>query len=357
MRSVNPAFLLAKTRRVSVTRKFVAGEDVDPINLELPGYYCDILVKFELNVTAGSSPSAATDWYGKLLKSMKIEATNQKPYLDMDDGRYLRYENVIRSHGSWNAPSLPAANLTQDVSWQYRIHGGDNFTDEYDISDVIATRGLSNLCFKLRWGTASDLGNNYTINSGKVKLEIAYAILQPGISEQRAFPGVPAPGARLGPSFWQPQWRVEKFRNINTEYGSLSYEHDFLSGFFLKEVLMMVLDDTDALRDDILTELTITDREGYVYFDKEWTGHELANMQEFELTAPLVGVAWFNLRDIFQKTRAGIYIANKEELKWHFTIKNVSTEHPATIVLVWRTHFREGARAEIVGKRPAGTVA
>lgn len=351
---INPALLLAKTKKVAITRKWEAATEIDPIALELPGYYCDMLLKFSLVLDTGSTVSPATDWDAKIVQDLVVKPTNLKPFLELDDARQLKYENFLRAHGALYIPDLPAENLEdQPVAWQYHIHPGDSFLDRYDISDIIATRGLSNLSFSMRWGSDSDLGTGYIIKSGKVELVISYAVLQPGITELRTFPGMPALAGRVAiPSFWQPQWRVVRFPEIKAEYKSLTYEKDFLNGFFLREVLMMFLDKTNAFRDDLVTQLQITDKEGYEYFIKDLTELELENMEDFELTSPLVGIAWIDLKKVFQKTRAGLYIAKAEDLKWHFTI-NASETDPATIVLVHRTHFRTGARADVVGQRPA----
>jgi len=225
--------------------------------------------------------------------------------------------------------------------------------DPFDLSDVIATRGLSNLVFKLTRGAASDLGTGYTINSGTVELIINYVVLQPNISEQRAFPGSALPGRGALPSFWQPQWRIAKFRNINTTYSNLGYEENFLNGFFLKDVLMLVKDVDGDLVNNVITEVQITNKEGFEYFDKDFTDILEDNMREYELTDRLTGVVLLDLRDIFQKTKAGLYIANAEDLKWHFTVENVTTDTGAEVVLVYRTHFRTKSRADVIGKTPA----
>lgn len=354
MRSINPALFLAKTKKVSVTRSFVENTAVDPISLELPGYYCDIVVKFLLNITCGSSVSPATDWHAAVIKNLEIEASNAKPYLEHDDGRYLRYENWLRSHGAVNIPDLPDADDEEvDVKWQIHIHPGDKFLDPFDISDVIATRGLSNLVFKLTWGDKDDLGTGYTINSGTVELVINYVVLQPGISEVRAFPGTALPGRTPLPSFWQPQWRIVKIRNINTTYSNLGFEENFLNGFFLREVLMLVKDVDGDLANNIVTEVQITNKEGFEYFDKDFEDILNDNMREYELTGALTGVVLLDLRDIFQKTKAGLYLANAQDLKWHFTIENVATDTGAEVVLVYRTHYRTNSLAKIIGQTPA----
>ena len=362
---INPALLLGRTKREVITRAFDSNNDIDPIPLTLPGYYTRVTAKFFLYVTAGSTPLPDADYPGQIMRSLKIEPTNERPFCELDDGRQLYYEDFIRAEGSLYKEALPEAGESKWVRWHLPVHFGDEYKEDYDISDVIAKRGLSNLAFKMKWGTASDLGTGYQIaaadangKKSRVELEICYVVLQPGIRETQAFPGtVPLPGRVRAPSFWQPQWHVDKELQITATHDSLSFKKKFLNGFFLREAVMMVLDDTDALRDDIVTELQIADKEGKDFFTKEWMGLETDNMRDFHLSAPLVGVVWIDFKKIFHKTAAGIYLASADDLNWKFTIENVSLAHPANIVVVYRTHYRVASRSDVVGERPAEFVA
>ncbi len=362
---INPALLLGRTKREVITRAFDANNDIDPIPLTLPGYYTRVTAKLFLYVTAGSTPSPDADYPGQIMRSVKIEPTNVAPFCELDDGRQLYYEDFIRAEGSLYKEALPSAGETKWVRWHLPIHFGDEYKEDYDISDVIAKRGLSNLAFKMKWGNEGDLGTGYTIaaadangKKSRVELEICYVVLQPGIRETLAFPGtVPLPGRVRTPSFWQPQWHVDKELQITATHDSLSFKKKFLNGFFLREAVMMVLDDTDTLRDDIVTELQIADKEGKDFFTKEWMGLETDNMRDFHLSTPLVGVVWIDFKKIFHKTAVGIYLASADDLNWKFTIENVSIAHPASIVVVYRTHYRVASRSDVVGERPAEFVA
>ena len=351
---INPAIFLGRTKDVAVTRDFKANTDIDPISLELPGYYTEILLKFLLNVTAVSTPSPETDWQAKVIKSLKIEPTNVAPFLELDDGRELYYEDFIRAEGSLYVPDLPSAvGETKNVGWQLPVHFGDEYRETYDISDVIATRGLNNLCFKMKWGDASDVGTGYAINSGKIELSIAYVVLQPGISEVQGFPGRAAPPRVARPTIWQPQWHIHRIRDLVSETDTLSFRENFLNGFFLREVLMMVFSnyrkEAEDLRDNVVTELQIANKEGKDFYTKDWQGLELENMRDFHLSEPLVGVAWLDLKEIFHKTAAGLYLVNANDLQWKLTIDNVSDENKADIILVYRTHYPIDAKADVIG--------
>jgi len=349
---INPRLLLARTKKEAITRNFSAGVEIDPIPLELPGYYCDVLLKFLLTLKTGSTVDPATDWDAKVFKNLWIKASNSKPYLDLEDARYLKYLNFLRSHGALHIPELPGVNLEdQEVKFQYRIHPGDNFLDKTDITDVIARRGLNNLALRLTWGDADAPGTGYTITGGKVEVVTSYVVLQSGIRETQVFPGMALPGRVARPSFFQPQWRVEEFGPVKVKK-TFGYVQNFMNGFLLREVMLMVLDKNGDFRDDLVTQIRIANKEGFDFWTKDLEELELENMQEFELSEPLVGIAWINLKDIWQKTRAGVYFASAEDMKWNFTTECTEDDY-AYIVLVYRTHWLTESRADVVGKTPA----
>lgn len=362
---INPALLLGRTKKEVITRPFEADQEINPILLTLPGYHTQYLLKVSLYVRAGSTPSPHADYPGHIIKSLKVEPTNVAPFIELDDGRELYYEDYIRAEGSVYVPELPEANEAKWIKFQLPIHPGDEYREDYDISDIIAARGLTNLALMMKWGSEDDLGDGYSIEEvddagvkSKVELEICYVVLQPGILETQAFPGTALPGRAPSPSFWQPQWHVHRIQDIMSTHDTLSLKENFLNGFFLREVLMMVVrNNTDDLVDNIVTELQIANKEGKDFFTKDWQGLENDNMRDFRLSAPLVGVAWIDLKEIFHRTAAGIYLASPTDLQWKFTIENVSRDNPGTIILVYRTHYRVASRTDVKGERPAEFVA
>ena len=242
--AVNTKYFLPQTKEVTTQADFVANGQKQ-IKLELPGYYTELILTVNLNVTPGTEASSATDFDAMVLKLLRIQADNSRPFLDLDDGRFLKYYNYFMAHGALYTPSLPSGGApAADVVYRYRIHLGDYFTNPYDVppdkvappSEVIATRDLSNLTFTIRWGDNGDLGTGYTIDASKsyAKLTVSYLLLQPGVSEAVAF--APREGffGRVG--FWQPGTQIQKERNITTTYSNLGYEANFLNGFWIKIV-------------------------------------------------------------------------------------------------------------------------
>lgn len=359
---LDPKIFLPQTKEVIPYSNFVSG-GTSQIKLELPGYYCQLLMKLLLRVTAGSSVSPDSLWMAKLLKAIKIKADNSDPFLDLPadyGGLELWYRNWLRSEGSMTTPSLPTASVSDlDIEYQLPIHFGRQFNEDYDSSEVISTQELSNLVFELIWGTNSDLGTGFTIDAdnSRVELDISYILLQPGVSEQKAFapkgwyPGQRGANGRLiTPAYWLPGSKEVKFSSI-TAAGEL--RKDFLNGYFIKDVMLMVFDSTPTLVNNIIDKIEIQTKYGHTHWERKWDRLREDNMRLFHLGTILAGVAYINLSEIFNAGPAGIRISDADALQWVFDITNVSVASPGQIVLVYWTHAPTKARPDIVGKRPA----
>lgn len=361
---IDTRLFLPQTKKVVKQGTFQAN-GLAQIPLELPGYYTELVLSVTLNLDTGTSVDPATDWDAMIIKSLKIQADNSRPFLQLDDGRELKYYDYFMAHGSLFIPDLPGESQSGvDVTFRYPIHLGDFFRNKYDVpsdkvtppSEVIATRDLSNLLFEIGWGDANDLGTGFTINSGYAELMVSYLLLQPGVSEALAFAPRGKAVGKVG--FWQPGTQVQRERNITTTYANLAYSTNFLNGFWVKDVIIMATrDDAGAgvlvLKDDVVTELRLESKDGRDLYNATWEEQKRANAQNFELPAAVTGVIHLDLREIFGADYEGIYVRNAGDLKWKFTIANVDGSNPGHIIIVYRTHTVAEARADVVGKRPA----
>jgi len=358
---LDPKIFLPQTKEVITSSAFVSG-GTSQIKLELPGYYTQLLVKLTINVTAGSSVSPDVLWMANLLKSIKIKADNSDPFIELPadyGGLELFYRDWLRSEGSMTVPTLPTAGNTLSLEFQFPIHFGRKYDDDYDSSEVISTEELSNLVFELIWGTNSDLGTGFVINaaSSLVELDISYILLQPGVSEQRAFAPKGwhpeqrgAKGRAIIPAYWLPGSKEVKFNTI-TATGEL--REDFLNGYFIKDVMLLVFDSSPVLVNNIIDKIEIQTKYGHTHWERKWDRLREDNMRLFHLTTILAGVAYINLSEIFNAGPAGIRMSDADALQWVFDITNVSVASPGQIVLVYWTHAPTKGRADIVGKRPA----
>lgn len=359
---LDPKIFSPERKEVITYSNFVAG-GTSKIKLQVPGYYTQVLMKLLIKITPGSSPSPDSLWMAKLLKGLKIKAVNSNSFLDLPadyGGLELWYRDWLRSEGSMRTPSLPTAGApATDVKYQLPIHFGRNYDDPYDSSEVISTEELFQLVFELTWGTVADLGTGFTIDAdkSKVELDVSYLLLQPGVSEQRAF--APrgwypeesgANGRIITPAYWLPGDKEVKFSSITGTGKLWKY---FPSGHFIKDVMILVFDSTPALVDNIIDKIEIRTRYGRTKFDQGWDRLREDNMRLFHLSTVLNGVAYINLSEIFNAGPAGIRISDPDDLQWVFDITNVSVASPGQIVLVYWTHALTKAKAHIVGKRPA----
>lgn len=354
---IDPKIFLGKEKPIIKTEAFVADGRAQ-LFLNLPGYYNEVLLKLDLEIEAGSSPSEDTYPLARLIKRLEIQADNSIPFLEIPTpyaGMFLQILDQIMLKGSLSIPSLPEAGETETVSYQIPFHCGDHFTEHWDISDVIATRGLSNLVLTATFGSASDLGSGYVINSGTLSAEIEYVLLQPGVTEQKAFapkgwyPGqLNAAGRRIVPAFWQPGTKVHiADYPAGTAIGEKTV--NFLNGFWLKDVLVLVFDSTGALREDVVSRVKIETKDGIELFNKTFRTIELDNMRDFNYYTPLTGVAYVNLRKVFEVGRSGKKLVNAGDVLWKLTLDEANS----TVVFAYRIHTPAEALARIVGQRPA----
>lgn len=354
---IDPKIFLGKEKPIIKTEDFVADGRAQ-LFLNLPGYYNEVLLKLDLSITGGSSPSADTYPLARLIKALEIKADNSRPFLDLDDpyaGLLLEILDHIMLKGSLSIPSLPGAGVTATVSYQIPFHCGDFFTEPWDTSDVIATRGLSNLVLTVNFGNQDDLGDGYVINSGILSAEIEYVLLQPGVSEQKAFapkgwyPGqLNAAGRRIVPSFWQPGTKLH-IADYPTGTATGEKTVDFLNGFWLKDVLILVFDSTGALREDVVSRIKIETKDGIELFNKTFRTIELDNMRNFNYYTPLTGVAYVDLRKVFEVGNAGRKLVNASDVQWKLTLDEANS----TVVFMYRIHHPAEALARITGKKPA----
>ncbi|MQY69692.1 MAG: hypothetical protein GH145_02365 [Firmicutes bacterium] len=356
---LDKSIFLGKSKPIVKTEDFEA-DGRSQILLNLPGYYNEILLKIDLEIQASDSPEAEADTYplARVIKALEIQADNSRPFLELPTpyaGMLLEIFDQIMLKGSLYVPSLPDAGETATVSYQIPYHCGDDFLEKWDTSDVIAKRGLSNLVLTVNWGAASDLGDNYIINSGTIQAVVNYILLQPGVTEQRAFapkgwvPGqLNARGKRIVPAFWQPGTKVAE---VNYPTGTALGEKtvNFLNGFFLRDVLFLVFDSTGALREDVISRVKIETKDGIELFNATFREIMLDNMRDHNYYTPLTGVGYIDLRELLETPKTGRKLVEADDLQWKLTL----AEANSTVVFMYRIHHPAEALAKIAGLRPA----
>jgi len=252
-------------------------------SLDIPetGYTSHISCLVPASITAATNADPAEDALARLISAMSISAAGGKNYYDITDGRQSFYNEYLRLEGKSEMSDLPSAGTTGTVYLEIIIHPGLNPFDAYDRSVIIPGAELSNLKHKVTWGSASDLGTGYTINSASMKLTISEWQLDPGESRSALFPegiNVPLYEART--------------LNLTGDHSNLGKTDDVPVGSVLHSVLIMVLDSSGDRSDDEVDEvgLVFPKKQKATPYRKDWMPIKYHTKSHYSLADALDGL-------------------------------------------------------------------
>jgi len=258
-----------------------AASQTKSIDVNLTGYVTQIDVDITLNVTAATSVTPKGDDQAlRIIKSLKFTASNvAKDFISFRDGREAYWLSYLKSQGQAHADTLPSAGSTDDVNIQFSLHPGSNFGNLYDLSRVIPLRGLSNVQMQITWGSASDLGTGYTVNSGSMAITVYHAILEKGESERDAFAGLD--------HLMVPRYIPVEY-SIDAAYSSFGFSN--------------VLDSSDLRSNSDVSAVQVSTNTGETRFKQlDWVRWLRNVRQRLYLPSALTGVGIVFFKDITGK--------------------------------------------------------
>ena len=264
------------------------------IDVNLSGYVTQIDVDITLNVTAGTSVTPYSDDEAlRIIKALKFTASNAKDFISFRDGREAYWLSYLKSQGQAQADSLPSPGSTDDVVIQFSIHPGGNFGNPFDKSRVIPLRGLSNVQMQITWGSASDLGTGYTVNSGSMAITVYHAILEKGESEKEAFEGLD--------HLMVPRYIPVEY-SIDAVYSSYGFSKNVPTGAYIRDAMIMVLNSSDVRSNSDVSAVRVATNTGEMRWKQDDFARWLrAVRQQLYLPAALTGVGMIFFRDITGK--------------------------------------------------------
>ncbi len=276
-----------QVNKIASKISFVANSSAQ---LELPkaGYITDILMKLKLNVTGAAMVVEAEDAIFRLIKSAVIKASGTHNYLDVVDGRQIKFMNAFQYTESLLENSLPAASTTADVVAMIPIHLGLDPTNLFDKSIIIPAHDMSNPIIQINWGAESDLGTGYTINSGEIELTI-HQILIDEKSETResVFPRIVE--MRMNP----------EILNVISTYTNLGLTKDCPTRHNLYETLLIVLDSSGNRVNTDISEFGIKiAKQNKTPFNIPFDHLLSDNQRYYDLANRQTGVAMFRWANI-----------------------------------------------------------
>lgn len=244
-------------------------------------YITQIDCQIKLNVTPGSSVSTKEDHFGRIIDACSIKASRARTFFDVSDGRQWQWWNYMVYEGQLALDALPAAGgSATDIYGMFRIHLGFDPTDPFDPSVVIPGPHVSNLEHRITWGSASDLGTGFTINSGEMTLTVYELSLEPGETEASIWTqGLVDP-------------RVEaRTIDIDAVYSNLSLTDDVPVGDILYQSLVMVVDSSDNRSDSEVSAVGVKLPKGReTPWDIDWYPLKSKTRSQFRIPSTVTGV-------------------------------------------------------------------
>ena len=260
------------------------------IGLPRSGYITHIDLNLVLNVstgTAGGTPK--TDGLWRIIKALRIEAEGGRIFYAFPDGRVQKFKQILEYGSQFHEDSLPtAANVTQDVKAQIKLHTGLNPLDPFDPSIPIPADDLSQLKLSVLWGSESDLGDGYTVNSGQIEVTVAQLIFEGEAEKRSIYPEGPA----------IPKM-TDVERSITSTQSDLREQFDLPTGDVLMRTYVMVTDSNDDYSDAEVSELGVVfAREKETPYRVKWDQARFEDRARYGLTSTLSGRVAVDYEDV-----------------------------------------------------------
>jgi len=261
------------------------------IEINVPGYITQVDVDISLNVTAASSVTPKSDdELLRVIKSLKLTASGAPDFISFRDGREAWWLSYLKSEGQAYADSAPSAGATEDVVIQFSIHPGRVFSDPFDKTRIIPMRGLTNVVMEVQWGSDSDLGTGFTINSGEMKITVYHLVLDKGEREDEAFPGVD--------HLMRPRYLPVTY-SIDGVYASYGFSQNIPTGAYIRDVMLLILNSSDLRTNTDVSQFNVSDNKGETRIKHDdWVRYLRRLRQQLKLPAALTGVGMVFFKEI-----------------------------------------------------------
>lgn len=264
------------------------------IDLPESGYITELNITTTLNITAGTSVSAAEDAFSRVIKGAKITSGGAKNYFSISDGRQWYYWNYLNYQGRIYIDSLPSAGSTANATGTFVIHWGLDPYVESDRTIVLPCVELQNTRLELTWGSGSDLGTGYTINaaSSSAQVEVTELVLGAGT---------------LRTSIWETLIfpRFEAIVSpVTSTYSNLARMHNVPVGDALLQTVVLMLDSSGNRTNTYFTEVGVRfPKERRTPYHKSTTTFLNENYRRLRLLSRLTGAGMIKWSEITERER------------------------------------------------------
>jgi len=203
------------------------------IDIPKTGYITGMLLMSKIRITPATSVTPNEDALARLINAIKITAAGGKVYFDVTDGRLAFYLAYHLYQGQLVADKLPSAGgSATNCRLAIPLHFGLNPFDEFDRSVVIPAAEVDDLKISVTWGSASNLGTGYTIDSSNSEMKVTVRELTLEKGETRE-------------GIWPEGLNVPLFESreisLSSTASNLGKTDDVPVGSVLHSVLVMIL--------------------------------------------------------------------------------------------------------------------
>ena len=290
------------------------------IDVRLKGYVTQIDVLITLNITADSTAAPnSDDTLLRVADALKFTSSGSPDFYSIRDLREGWWLSYIKSQGQAYADTLGSGAAGAANKYiQFSIHPGSNFGNPYDVSRCIPLRGLSNVQFQITWGSASDLGTGYTINSGSLALVVYTQYLEKGESEADAFKALNY--------LMRPRYVPVLYEPGAATYASYGFSQNILTGAYVRDVALMVLSSADIRSNADVTAFQVADNLGNIPLKvTNFTQYVRETQQRYYLPATNAGIVIVPFKNVTGKEYGlNMVGANLGDQKLEFTTEAAS---------------------------------
>ena len=238
--------------------------------------HLDLRFRMQYDYTAGA---AAEDWFARVIKGLAIRDGQGHTWDAIGDGRQLYWKNYFQYQGQvrMDALSETGSQTDQIAEMLLQIHFGINPLNAFDPSSGIPAAELGQLALEIAWGSASDLGTDYTIDSITTRVTPATILVGDQYNKVR-------------PAILLPNNRWEKV-DVAAVIGEIGLRRELPAGSILRKTNLLVVDSSDDRSNADVTEVGyIQALENIVNLRENWETLRARAQAKYGLPALPTGV-------------------------------------------------------------------
>jgi len=291
------------------------------IDIDLAGYVTEVNFRISLDVTRTTAGAAVEDGILRMIKGLKVTASNAKDWYSIRDGREGYYLAYLKTQGQVYNGTMPAAGAAEtEVEAQFAFHPGVLPGNMFDITRCIPLRGMSNIQVEIDWGTAAtDLGTGYSVasDSDGLRVEISRMILEKGESEAQAFSPLD--------HIFVPRLLPVTYP-IDAIYSSFSFSKDILTGAYIRDVALLMLDSSGDRSAAEISEFRVATNKGDIYHvRRSWTAFEREVRRRLYLPATITGLGLIDFRNVGTQKDYGLNMVQASKGDWLLEFTTAAT--------------------------------